>query len=168
MSCGGLPAPSDYCCLPGSDQDWPNCHYNGVNGEGRATTYMNCSSLSITREPRFAALRIGRPGAPGAATAHSPDLAGCETRVAVLYLWIPRQGQSGRGKAGVASGCIWATQTHSQIAPRHPVPLPCSRLSSLGASQVVRSPTNLRRLGRLSMQCILRSDRESSRAAATH
>ena len=85
-------------------------HYNGVNGEGRASTYTNGVLLTITLEAARAALRIGerddarRSGAWG--TRAWPLAA--ETRVTDLYLLdSPAGAIHRRGKAElhlVASG----------------------------------------------------------------
>ena len=73
-----------------------------------------------------------------------PDLAGCETRVAVLHLRIPRQGQSGRGNiAGlhlVASGQPRRTRKLPRaVRLRSPVLAYLAYLASLG-NRLSRSP----------------------------
>ena len=58
------PAPGrelqDGCTRQLTYQGRGGSHYNGVNGEGRASTYTNGVLLTITLEAARAALRIGR------------------------------------------------------------------------------------------------------------
>ena len=65
------PAPGrelqDGCTRQLTYQGRGGSHYNGVNGEGRASTYTNGVLLTITLEAARAALRIGKPAPPKAA-----------------------------------------------------------------------------------------------------
>eukprot|EP01046_Picozoa_sp_COSAG06_P043431 COSAG06_NODE_5687_length_3319_cov_64.771796_2_plen_189_part_00 len=106
--------------------------------------HSNPKTLSDRKRVRPARSLHTRDGThtPGAATAPPPDLelvGGLRRLVSLSYCMqlISADSPAGAILQGqyrrVASGCIWAIQTHSQIAPRFPVALPCSRLSSLGS-----------------------------------
>ena len=93
---------------------------NGVNGEGRASTYTNGVLLTITLEAARAALRIGKPAARRRRPlGHSSRQPGESDSCRLIYIcWIPLQGQS---TAGARRSCIWShlgkPQTHLHIAP---------------------------------------------------
>ena len=119
------PAPGrelqDGCTRQLTYQGRGGSHYNGVNGEGRASTYTNGVLLTITLEAARAALRIGeREPTPAGAAPGARELGRLLRRlVSLIYIcWIPLQGQS---TAGARRSCIWShlgkPQTHLHIAP---------------------------------------------------
>ena len=119
------PAPGrelqDGCTRQLTYQGRGGSHYNGVNGEGRASTYTNSVLLTITLEAARAALRIGERGpTPAEAAPGARELGRLLRRlVSLIYIcWIPLQGQS---TAGARRSCIWShlgkPQTHLHIAP---------------------------------------------------
>ena len=118
------PAPGrelqDGCTRQLTYQGRGGSHYNGVNGEGRASTYTNGVLLTITLEAARAALRIGKPAARRRRPlGHSSRQPGESDSCHLIYIcWIPLQGQS---TAGARRSCIWShlgkPQTHLHIAP---------------------------------------------------
>ena len=118
------PAPGrelqDGCTRQLTYQGRGGSHYNGVNGEGRASTYTNGVLLTITLEAARAALSDrGKTAArrSGCWGTFSPP--GESDSCRLIYIcWIPLQGQS---TAGARRSCIWShlgkPQTHLHIAP---------------------------------------------------
>jgi hypothetical protein len=74
----GQGARGGYCCARA-----PN---NGVNGEGRASTYTNGILLTITLEAARAALRIGKTGSPHEAATGAQFSQSSERGKAELHL----------------------------------------------------------------------------------